>query len=199
MSPDLERQITAAEAKLATLQTTAEDARAEAARASKAYEAHRDAKLFVARQVATDVAADAEQAMTEQLSTLDQLREQQRSQSRQALTKQLEQDLASVLSAFDAAERAIVASVALWDAAIEGLAAHHYSRVAAQQQGAHVQPVSLARIIGGINDHLASLRGEYAAQQNTRNASVRFHNQGNDASVIFEFVRPAGNVPLPIR
>lgn len=192
-------QIQTAEAKLTNLQRACEDAEAERDKAEKSYAAHRTPELFIARSVATDIAADAALAVTEQAQAIERLREQQRVEARQSLTEKLNSELASVLKDFDAAGAQLVAAVEAWDAATSRLAQQHHARFDAQQQGALVPPVSLQRLVGALNDRFGTIRGAYAAQQNTTNAVANLHDQGNDAVVIFTFTRPAGHVARPLR
>lgn len=198
MQIDLDQQIAGAEAKQASLERDAEDATAEATRAAKAYEAHRDAKLLVASQVARDLAADAAVAVTAHKSgTVEPLRAQKRQQEREALATERNQSVASILDDLRSAEDAIVAGVKAYDAAISRLAAEHYPRVQAQQAGCSLPGVSLERLVTETNARLAPLRGQNSLH--TTDAAARFIAANNDSNVRFEFTRPAGHVPSPLR
>jgi len=183
-------QIQAAEAKLAKLQRACEDAEAERNKSELAYAAHRDPELFVAKQVAADLAADAALAVTGQARAIEQLREQLRAEQHASLVVEAETARAAALARFDAAADQLIAAAQAFDGAISQLAGYHKTQLRCGGPS-----VSLAQICSNIQARFGAIRdaGQYQDHAHmTRDARVRFANVGGTNHFLeLVLVRPA--------
>lgn len=198
IGPPIAQRIETARAMLAKLQVAADDAEAEAKRWQTTFERDPTEQAALAKEVAKQRAVNASVAAVTHERELDVLIDQQRHQARAVLAAECNDSMARVLAEFKAAEDQIAAGIAAYASAVTKLGAQHGQRVAAQQAGATLSPVSLERsIVASTHNRFEPLRAPYAPGQLTRNAFARFVAAGPDTRVVFEFVIPA-QIPSPL-
>lgn len=188
---NFDAEITAAKAKLEKLQVVATELETEASRWETSFEREPTVQSRDNAQITRQKARNARAAAVAfESDTLKPLEQRARQAERAAISAELAKATDQILSRVLLAGAAIAEAASHFDAAVGALDELHDKRVAAQQRGCVLEPVSLRTMLEALHKDLGMLRGgSYDLSQ--KNASVELVEQGNKSFIYVTLNRPA--------